>query len=121
MKRIKRNAVWILGLMLVASLLFETRAFALSTLAGGLLALLNFNWLSRTVDQLLAPVQGELQAPRSKAVLVYSGARVLLIFGTLFAMIQLSFFRPLGAVCGLSIFVLSGMLEAAILAVEKKV
>ena len=111
----------ILAVACLAGLWLQGWQFAISVLAGGLLALVNAGWLSRSVDQLLDAARDPSRPPPNSSVLLHSAARVLLIFGSVFAMIQLPFFRPLGAVLGLSVFVLAGMLEAVILAVQKKV
>lgn len=121
MQRVLRNAVLILIAMIAGSLIFAGWRLAVSVLVGGVLALANFRWLDRLVAVLFRVAEGGSAPPSSLRVVLSWLARLSLIFGTLFAMIQLSFFRPLGAVCGLSIFVLSGMLEALIFAAQKKV
>ncbi len=77
--------------------------------------MLNFRWTSSAVDRLLSS-GGKPSA--TVAAAKYAG-RLVLIFATLFAMIQIPFLSLLGGVAGLSIFVLSGMWEAILLLAGK--
>ena len=108
MNRIFINAVWILAALVVAGFLYQGSGLSVSILIGGLLALINHYWM-------VAGIQAVLGTPTTKkqglATLKYL-LRLLLILGTLFAMIHFAFLSLLGAIVGLSIFVLAGMLEA---------
>ena len=75
-----------------------------------------------TVAWMAAGIGVVLGTPTSKkrglAMLKYL-LRLLLILGTLFAMIHFSFLSLLGALVGLSILVLAGMLEALIQLIDQ--
>jgi hypothetical protein len=111
MKRIYRNAAILLALMLAASALAFGGRMALSVLTGGALAFLSFRWLAAGVDRAL----GRGGRGRETAVALRYVGRLVLIFLALFAMIHSLFFDVLGALAGLSVFVLAGMLEAVLL------
>lgn len=114
-QRLGRNALRILCLLIVGAWLFWGWGEALSVTAGGLLAYLNFSWLTAAVDRVLGLETGR------KAALVLAGfvGRLLLILGGLFAIIHFSFMSLYGALLGLSIFVLAGILEAIFLFVKR--
>ncbi|RPJ58231.1 MAG: hypothetical protein EHM23_18100 [Acidobacteria bacterium] len=114
MKRIYRNALIILALMLPAAALAFGFRMALSVLIGGLLAVVNFHWMSAGVDALLK----RAEKPRITATVAKYIARLVLIFLTFFAIIHSSFLSVLGALAGLSVFVLAGMLEAVLLLIR---
>lgn len=110
-RRLVCIAIYLLGAMVLISLIFLEVSFAASVFLGGLLAILNFQWMKAGIDRILGT--GD-PAPAGR-VLVRFVLRLVLILATLFAMIQLSFFSLYGAVLGLSIFVLAGTVEAGIL------
>ncbi len=114
MKRIRRNALIILALMLPAAALGFGLRVALSVLIGGLLAVINFHWMSSGVDTLLK----QAESARVTATVAKYIARLVLIFLTFFAIIHSSFLSVLGALAGLSVFVLAGMLEAVLLLIR---
>jgi hypothetical protein len=89
-------------------------AMGLSILLGGALSFLSMHWLTATVDRLLLK-QGREGIP--SAILRYVG-RLVLILAVFFAMIHSSFLDVLGTLLGLSVFVLSGMLEAVLLLIQ---
>lgn len=115
MRRVYRNALIILGALTLAALVFFGWGAAASVLIGGALAALNFKWMAAGVDRALgAAAAGSAVTTVLKYVL-----RLLLIMLGLFAMIHVPFLSLLGGVAGLSIFVLSGMLEAILLTMEE--
>jgi len=114
MTRIYRNAVALLVCSIVAGLIGFGWAMAASILLGGLLAFLNLYWLTAGIDRLL----GTGDKRRIGPVVAKYVARLVLIFAILFAIIHFSFLSVLGALWGLSVFVLSGMVEAVILLVK---
>ncbi len=81
---------------------------ALSILAGALASLLNLKVLDRLAARLLAP-GGK---PSALRFLALNGGRMILMLGGLFAMMQIPFLSVPGAVLGLSVPILSAMLEA---------
>ena len=109
--RLNRNALRILCLLVAGAGLFSGWETALSVAVGGVLAYLNFSWLKAGVDRILG-----LETER-RATLILAGfvGRLVLILGGLFAMIHFSFMSLYGALLGLSIFVLAGILEAVFL------
>ncbi|MFB3903638.1 MAG: ATP synthase subunit I [Acidobacteriota bacterium] len=114
MKRIYRNAMLILVLMVPAATAAFGASMGLSVLIGGLLAVVNFHWMSAGVDALLKrAATASVRATVAKYL-----ARLVLIFLTLFAIIHSSFLSVLGAVAGLSVFVIAGMLEAVLLLIR---
>jgi len=114
MKRIYRNALVILALMVPASALAFGFSMALSVLIGGLLAVINFHWMSAGVDALFR----RAESAAVTATVVKYIARLLLIFVAFFAIIHSSFLSVLGALAGVSVFVLAGMLEAVLLLIR---
>ena len=115
LKRVQANAVWILIVLVMAGYFYQGPGVAVSILIGGLLALLNHHWMVAGIDAVLGT---PTPAKRKQAMLKYL-LRLLLILGTLFAMIHFSFLSLLGAIAGLSILVLAGMLEALIQLIEQ--
>ena len=116
MKRIYRNAAILLALMLAAGALAFGGRMALSVLTGGVLSFLSFHWLAAGVDRAL----GRGDKGRGTGVALRYVGRLVLIFLALFAMIHSSFFDVLGALAGLSVFVLAGMLEALLLLISRE-
>jgi len=114
MKRIYRNALVILALMVPASALAFGFPMAVSVLIGGLLAVINFHWMSAGVDALFR----RAESAAVTATVVKYIARLLLIFAAFFAIIHSSFLSVLGALAGVSVFVLAGMLEAVLLLIR---
>ena len=115
LRRVQANAVWILIVLVMAGYFYQGPGVAVSILIGGLLALLNHRWMVAGIDAVLGT---PTPAKRKQAMLKYL-LRLLLILGTLFAMIRFSFLSLLGAIAGLSILVLAGMLEALIQLIEQ--
>ncbi len=114
MKRIYRNALLILVLMVPAAALAFGFPVGLSVLLGGLLAVINFHWMSAGVDALLRRAES---ASVTATVAKYI-ARLLLILLAFFVIIHSSFLSVLGALAGVSVFVLAGMLEAVLLLIR---
>ncbi len=111
MRRIVRNALWMLLALALVGGLWKGWGTALSVLIGGAAAWVNFHWMAAAVDRLLS------SGGRPDGALTIGKylLRLLLIFGTLFAMIHFPFLSLLGGAAGLSIFVLAGMWEAVLL------
>ncbi len=105
----------ILIVLVLAGYFYQGPGVAVSILIGGLLALLNHHWMVAGIDAVLGT---PTPAKRQQAMLKYL-LRLLLILGTLFAIIHFSFLSLLGAIAGLSILVLAGMLEALIQLIEQ--
>ncbi len=114
MKRIIRNAYRIGALLALGATLSQGWGFGLSVLIGTVLAALNFAWLKGGVDRALVGGKGLGAEVAAKYLF-----RLLLISITVFAMIRIPFLSLVGALLGLSVFVLSGMLEALILLWEQ--
>ncbi len=100
--------------MAVATSLYQGWGFGVSVLLGTLVAGLNFGWLKGGVDRALVGGTGS-----GAEVLAKYLFRLLLISITVFAMIRVPFLSLVGALLGLSVIVLSGMLEALILLWEQ--
>ena len=80
----------------------------LSILVGALVGLLNLQLLGRFSSRLLRQ-----EKPSSGfQVVALNGVRLVLMFGGLFAMMQSPFLSVPGAALGLSVPILSGVLEA---------
>lgn len=109
--RINRNALCLLAALTLGATVGLGWETGVSVAFGGLLAWVNFRWLRRGVDAAL----GKSAVPGSKAVVAGFLGRFVLILGGLFVMIRFSFFSLLGAVLGLSVYVLAGVLEALLL------
>jgi len=120
LSRLTRNAAVILALMMLGALVFWSWGAGLSVLIGGLVALLNFRWMCRAVDQVLNVGPGPKRRSGAGSFLALYLARLLLILVGLFAIIYLSFLSLLGALMGLSVFVLAGFLEAVLLVLQKR-
>jgi hypothetical protein len=118
--RISRNAGLIMALMTVTAAFVWSWEGALSILIGGVLALLNFRWMAGAVDQILSVgnIAGE-QIRVGRFLVSYLGRLILILVG-LFAIIKLSFLSLLGALMGLSVFVLAGFLEAILLMLRRQ-
>lgn len=111
LERINRNALYLLAALSLGAMIWPGWQAGVSVALGGLLAWVNFHWMKRGVDAAL----GKSGVPASKAVVAGFLGRFVLILGGLFVMIRFSFFSLLGAVLGLSVYVLAGALEALLL------
>ena len=108
MKRISRNAtILLVAVFLVGGWIYGFW-MAVSILAGALAALVNLKVLDRLAGRLLQP-DGK---PSALRFLALNGGRMVLMAGGLFAMMQIPFLSVPGAVLGLSVPILSAMLEA---------
>ena len=107
--------MWILIVLVMAGYFYQGPGVAVSILIGGLLALLNHHWMVAGIDAVL----GTPTPAKCKQAMLKYLLRLLLILGTLFAMIHFYFLSLLGAIVGLSILVLAGMLEALIQLIEQ--
>ena len=115
MSTLHKSAGRILCGLVLASWIWQGWGFAVSVLLGGLAALLNHSWMAAAVGRAL----GDPQEVPTSGVLIKYLLRLVLILGTLFAMIRFSFLSLTGALLGLSILVLAGMLEALLLLAEQ--
>lgn len=119
MQRISRNALWILLILTAAATAFFGWFEGLSVAAGGAVARLNFHWMSADIGRILSVSEANEQGrQRPPSIGRYVG-RLLLILAFLFAIIHFSFLSLIGAFAGLSIYVLSGLLEAILVAVSE--
>lgn len=110
-----RRGIWILAGITVAGGVIWGWEMALSILLGGGIASVNFHWLRLAVDRVLTG-----RSRHSPTVLTAGFlGRLLLIFGGLFAIIQLSFLSLFGALGGMAIFIAAGLLEAILLLMRK--
>ena len=108
MERISRNATIILiAISLVGGWVYGFWT-AVSILAGALAGLLNLKILDRLAGRLLEPGG----RPSALRFLALNGGRMALMLGGLFAIMQIPFLSVPGAVLGLSVPILSAMLEA---------
>lgn len=119
MQRISRNALWILLILTGATTIFFGWFEGLSVAAGGAVAWLNFHWMSTDIARVLNLSGGNHQERRSPPSIGRYVGRLLLILAFLFAIIHFSFLSLIGAFAGLSIYVLSGLLEAILVAVSE--
>ena len=101
----------LLVLLMVGGVIFSGWGMAASISIGGMISVVNFHWMVAGVDRMIG---GDFRKGIRSAVLKYV-ARLLLIFGIFFAIIHVSFLSILGALLGLSVYVLAGMLEAVLL------
>lgn len=108
LERITRNGFILMILFIAGALIFRSWGAAVSVALGGFLAWLNFRWLKIGVDAILT----RQKAPPISSIMTRFLGRLILISVGLFAIIQLSFLSLIGAVLGLSIFVLTGIFEA---------
>ncbi len=115
MSRIIRNAVTLLLIFATGGWVFWDKWMAVSVVSGGLLALVNWSWMSAGVDRMLLRSGGDGSV---RFALLYV-LRLALITGALFAIIHPSWVSPKGALVGLSAPVAAGMLEALFLAVRR--
>lgn len=119
MQRISRNALWVLLILTAAATAFFGWFEGLSVAAGGAVARLNFHWMSADIGRILSVSEGnEPKRPGLASIWRYAG-RLLLILAFLFAIIHFSFLSLIGALAGLSIYVLSGFLEIILVAISE--
>lgn len=98
----RRNWI-VLALLLVFSLPFGTRPFILGVLAGGLVAIVAWRWLHRSLKQTLAgPEQGA--ARRFKFNYFIRLATLAVLLYGLIAVVRV---HPIGLAVGLSVVVLN--------------
>ncbi|MBI4446237.1 MAG: ATP synthase subunit I [Acidobacteria bacterium] len=111
LRRIHRNSLVLLLVLVLAGAIWKGWGMAVSVLLGGLLAGLNFRWLSKWVDHMV----GQAAAKSSSAgVMAKFLGRLLLIFLVFFAIIHISFLSVTGALAGFSVFILAVMWEAVV-------
>lgn len=110
-RRVQRNALILLILFVTGGLIVSGWGMAASVSIGGVLSVLNFHWMVAGVDRVISRDSSK----RAGWVILRYLARLLLIFITFFAIIHTSFLSLLGALFGLSVFVLAGMFEAVLL------
>lgn len=120
MDRLNHHALIIAPLLVLGGLTWSLE-MGLSILIGELLAWLNLRWMSAGVNRILRAHAEAGEGSGGRILVAKYLFRLLLIFTVLFAMIHFSFLSPIGALLGLSIFVLSGMLEAILLLIQRKV
>ena len=111
MKRIQRNAVILLVVFVAGGAVFRGWSMAASIAIGGLLSVVNFHWMVAGVDRV---IYRDFSKGVRSALLKYV-VRLLLIFGVFFAIIHTSFLSVMGALLGVSVYVLAGMLEGVLL------
>ncbi len=109
-RRLERRNWWILGLLLVGSVLLCPTRFTAGVAAGGLLSILGFYTLQGVVSRLL-------RLPAYKArirIVIYHYARLAFLFGILALIMALQTVDPLALVLGLSVVVLNLFLTTLI-------
>lgn len=112
MRVLIERAAWLGFIFSLLGVLLGGWGLGLSILLGASAAWVNFHWMQKGIDRVLAGGVREKSDLKIGAEYVL---RLLLILATLFAIIHFSFLNLLGGILGLSIFVLAGMLEAVIL------
>ena len=115
MNRILRRSRVLLLILVVGAWIYWGLGMAVSVAIGGLLAFVNMSWMSSGVDRLLG-VHGKAGSARYIGLFLL---RLTLISGALFAMIHTPFTSLLGALAGLSVPILAGMLEALLMAIKR--
>ena len=108
MERISSNAAILLVSLSIIGGLVCGFWMGVSILAGAVAALFNLKVLDRLARRVLAPGA----RPSALRFLALNGGRMVLMLGGLFAMMQIPILSVPGAVLGLSVPILSGMLEA---------
>lgn len=102
-KRIERGNFWILGAMLLASVLFCSSRFTVGVALGGAISILGFLSLQGLVRRLIS-----LPAHKGRLrVALYHYIRLGLLFGILGLILAKGFVDPLGLLLGLSVVVLN--------------
>ena len=109
--RIQRHALILLILFVSGGFIFSGWGMAVSVAIGGVLSVLNLHWMVAGVDRVIYVDSGK----GAGWVILQYVARLLLIFITFFAIIHTSFLSLMGALLGLSVFVLAGIFEAVLL------
>lgn len=107
--RIRRNAV-VLGAILVLGCAAGFRSWIVPSAAalGTLLAWVNFRWLGEGISAVVLPAKTK----GIKWLVAKFLLRLVLIGAVLYAIIRVSLAGAMGLVAGLSVYVLSMMLEA---------
>ncbi|MEW6386652.1 MAG: ATP synthase subunit I [Thermodesulfobacteriota bacterium] len=120
-RRLKLANWLVLALLLLGSLLWQGREFALGVLVGGLVVVLNFHWLHRNLKGTMEQAPNLPQESRGRAK-AFFGARQMVRFFVLLAIIYLlvrhGWVNVIGLLVGLSTVVLT-LILAAILEVIK--
>ena len=102
-RTLRRNNYVLFGLMVVLSLVLMSLKFSWSVAAGGLIVLINFQLLSRTVSRVMTPGYAR---PR-RTVLVRYYIRLFLTGAIIFGLVMSRLVDPLGLLAGLSVVVLN--------------
>jgi len=138
---LERRLIWISAILGITTILIAGCRgywrFAASFVVGAVVSYLNFVWLKRAVDRLIAEF-GDLGAiasadglkavmgshdkkskrSPSRAILIRYFLRYALIGGSLYAIVRLRLFDPKGAVVGLLLFVAAVLFECIHLVVR---
>ena len=108
LQNIARLNWFVLLAMVSISLFWQSRQVTLGVLAGGLVVILNFGWMGRS----LAKVIGSPEAYSPRGFKRNYFFRLLVIASAIFLLLVRGEVHPLALVCGLSVVVVSLLLTA---------
>lgn len=122
--RLTRNSIIILVLLTAVGLIFWGAEVGVPVFLGGVLSLASLYSIAASVDRALQAADPSRQKQGKAHSAWKTGplhlVRLLLILGVLSVMIHLSFRSMIGALLGLSIFVLAGFLEAILMVIGRR-
>jgi ATP synthase I chain len=103
LQQIGRSNWWLLLLLLLISLFWQSRSVTLGIAAGGLLVILNFNWMGRS----LLRVMGAPEAYSPKGFQRNYLFRLVVVACAIYLLLVRGEVHPLALLVGLSVVVLS--------------
>jgi hypothetical protein len=100
---LSRRNWWILGILVLLSLLWRSRAVTLGVAGGGLVAIGGFYWLHRSLICLLEPAGG-----RTRRGFQFSSViRLMVLAAALFLLLVPGRVHPVGLAVGVSVVVIN--------------
>lgn len=106
LKNVARLNWFVLGLMVLVSLLWQSRSITFGVIAGGLLVILNFGWMGHS----LVKVIGSPQAYSPRGFKRNYFFRLLVVGCAIYLLLSRGEVHPLALVVGLSVVVISLLL-----------
>jgi hypothetical protein len=114
-RRLKLANWLVLAVLLLAGLLWQGREFALGVLVGGLVVVINFHLLHRTLRSTLERVDGQAEETKGRARAFFAARQILRFFALLaiiYLLVRHGWVNIFGLLVGLSTVVITLILAA---------
>jgi hypothetical protein len=114
-RRLKLANWLVLAVLVLAGLLWQGREFALGVLVGGLVVVINFHLLHRTLRSTLERVDGQAEETKGRARAFFAARQILRFFALLaiiYLLVRHGWVNIFGLLVGLSTVVITLILAA---------